>query len=86
MILSIIVTVYNKELYLRRALESILAQENVDESDYEVLVVNDGSCDGSLAIIEEYAARDTRIRVLTQQNQGLSHREQRGERGKELCA
>ena len=72
MILSIIVTVYNKELYLRRALESILAQENVDESDYEVLVVNDGSCDGSLAIIEEYAARDTRIRVLTQQNQGLS--------------
>ena len=70
--LSIILTVYNKESYLRRALESILSQKNVAKGDYEVLVVNDGSTDGSPAIIEEYAKRDARIRVLTQQNQGLS--------------
>lgn len=70
--LTIIVTVYNKEKYLRRALESVLLQEHVSEGDYEVMVVNDGSDDGSPAIIEEYAERDSRIRVLTQQNQGLS--------------
>lgn len=70
--LTIILTVYNKEPYLRRALDSLLNQRDIQNDDYEILAVNDGSNDGSLAILEEYAWRDKRIRVLTQQNQGLS--------------
>lgn len=70
--LTIVLTVYNKEAYLRRAFDSLLSQEGVQEDDYEVLVVNDGSTDGSAAIVEEYAREDKRVRVLTQQNQGLS--------------
>ena len=70
--LSIILTVYNKEPYLRRALDALLNQHDIHDNDYEVLAVNDGSKDGSATILEEYARRDARIRVLTQQNQGLS--------------
>lgn len=70
--LTIVLTVYNKEPYLRRALDALLAQEDVRESEYEVLAVNDGSTDGSAAVLEEYAKKDARIRILTQSNQGLS--------------
>ena len=70
--LSIVLTVYNKEAYLRRALDALLDQEGVNGDDYEILVVNDGSTDGSSLIIDEYAKRDERVRVLTQENQGLS--------------
>jgi len=49
-----------------------LNQSDAKEGDYELLVVNDGSTDGSAAIIDEYAQLDSRIRVLTQNNQGLS--------------
>ena len=70
--LSIVLTVYNKEPFLRRALDALLNQEGTYEGDYEVLAVNDGSTDGSSAILEEYAQRDGRVRILTQQNQGLS--------------
>lgn len=70
--LSIILTVYNKEPYLRRSLDSLLAQEGTEDNDYEVLAVNDGSTDGSAEILKEYAAKDCRVRILTQQNQGLS--------------
>ena len=70
--LSIILTVYNKETFLRRALDALLNQEGTNEDDYEVFAVNDGSTDGSAAILEEYAQSDNRVRILTQQNQGLS--------------
>lgn len=70
--LTIILTVYNKEQYLERALSSLLNQQNVKEDDYEVLAVNDGSTDNSLAILEEYAHKHNRLRILTQHNQGLS--------------
>lgn len=70
--LTIVLTVYNKEQYLRRALDSILAQTGVHTDDFEVLAVNDGSTDGSLTILEEYAKADKRVRILTQRNQGLS--------------
>lgn len=70
--LSIILTVYNKELYLRRALDALLGQEGVSSESYEVLAVNDGSTDGSAAILDEYASHDSRLRVITQANQGLS--------------
>ena len=70
--LTIILTVYNKEPYLRRALDSLLNQQDVNDDDYEIFAVNDGSTDGSVAILEEYEQRDSRVRILTQQNQGLS--------------
>lgn len=70
--LTIILTVYNKELYLRRSFEALLLQDGALENDYEILVVNDGSTDNSDLIIDEFARKDSRIRVLTQDNQGLS--------------
>lgn len=70
--LTIVITVYNKEPFLRRALEVLLNQKDTFEGEYEVLAVNDGSTDGSIAILEEYAQRDNRMQILVQQNQGLS--------------
>ena len=70
--LTIVLTVYNKQLYLNNAFQALLNQMNTSDGDYEVLVVNDGSTDNSPAIIEQYARRDSRVRVLTQKNMGLS--------------
>lgn len=69
--LSIIVPVYKVEKYLRRCLDSLLCQ-GFQENEYEIICVDDGSPDGSLAICEEYAARYSQIRVLSQSNQGVS--------------
>ena len=67
-ILSIIIPVYNVENYIRECLDSLLQQ---DLTAYEVLCVNDGSTDGSLAILQEYqAAHPDIFRVFTQTNQG----------------
>ena len=68
-LVSIIVPVYKVEPFLRRCLDSAVGQsyENV-----EVIVVDDGSPDGCPAICDEYAARDPRVRVIHQANQGLS--------------
>ena len=68
-LISVIVPVYNVEKYLRRCLKSICDQTY---SNLEILCVNDGSTDGSAAILEEYAAKDARIQVFTQTNSGLS--------------
>lgn len=67
--LSVIIPVYNVEAYLRRCLDSIIRQTFVS---YEVIIVNDGSTDGSESIINEYRDKDKRIRILTQENRGLS--------------
>ena len=68
-LISVIVPVYNVEKYLRKCLDSICGQTY---RNLEILCVNDGSTDGSAAILEEYAARDARIKVFTQPNRGLS--------------
>lgn len=67
--LSIILTVYNKEPYLRRALDALVLQKGDNVNEYEILAVDDGSTDGSAIILEEYK---NNIRVLSQNNQGLS--------------
>ena len=59
---SVVTPFYNTERYLAQAIESVLAQTF---SDFEYLLVNNRSTDGSLAIAEEYARKDPRIRVLT---------------------
>lgn len=67
---SIIVPVYNAEIYLRKCLDSILGQTL---ADIEIIVVNDESPDNSLEIIRQYEARDKRIRVVNRkQNGGLA--------------
>ena len=66
---SIVIPVYNVAPYLRECLDSVLAQTF---SDWEAICVDDGSTDGSGAILDEYAARDSRFRVVHQPNAGVS--------------
>ena len=73
--LSIIIPVYNNESYLRPTLQSVLAQTY---PDFEVLVVDDGSTDGSLAICREFAQKDDRLRVIQKENGGVSSARNRG--------
>ncbi len=68
-LISIIVPIYNGEKYLRRCIDSVLAQSWVD---FELILINDGSCDKSLSVCEEYAVRDNRIKVIDQLNAGVS--------------
>jgi hypothetical protein len=67
--ISVIVPVYNVEPFLATTLESVISQTL---TDLEVIVVDDGSTDGSRAIAEAFAARDPRITLIHQANQGLS--------------
>ena len=67
--ISVIVPVYNVEKYLRKSLDSILAQTY---TDLEVLLVDDGSTDNCLSICQEYAKKDSRIKVIHRENGGLS--------------
>lgn len=69
MLISVIIPVYNVELYLAECLDSVLTQTY---PYYEVICVNDGSTDGSQAILENYAAKYDKIQVINQDNKGLS--------------
>ena len=66
---SVIVPVYNTERYLRQCIDSILQQSY---SDFEILLVDDGSTDDSGKILDEYARKDNRIRVFHQSNRGVT--------------
>ena len=81
--ISFIVPVYNGERYLRACLDSILGQS---VQNIEVVAVNNGSIDNSQAVLTDYAAKDTRVRVLNTPNAGgvsaarnLGFREARGD-------
>lgn len=69
MLFSIIIPVYNVEPYLRDCLDSVLHQTF---ADWEAVCVNDGSTDHSGEILEDYAANDSRFKVLAKPNGGLS--------------
>ena len=69
--LSIIIPVFNVERYVEKCLRSCLAQD-IPYSDYEIIVVNDGSIDGSLTVVERIAKSATNITVISQENRGLS--------------
>jgi len=73
-LLSIIIPVYNVEPYIRRCLDSIFTQSEAspERNEVEVVVVNDGTPDGSMGIVEEFDRRYTNIIVVNQANQGLS--------------
>lgn len=67
--ISVIIPVYNAGPYLRRCLDSVLRSSY---QEFELILVNDGSTDDSPAICAEYAARDSRIVLLSQENRGVS--------------
>jgi len=71
MFLSIIVPVFNVNAYLERCVASLLRQD-LDRSDYEIILVDDGSTDGSGTLCDELAAREANIRVIHKENGGLS--------------
>ena len=66
--ISVLMPVYNAERYLRKAVDSILAQTH---RDFELIAVDDGSSDRSKEILDSYAARDPRVRVISRPNTGI---------------
>lgn len=83
--ISVIIPVYNTAEYLSACLDSALSQ-SLRETEF--LCINDGSTDNSPEILKKYAQKDSRVRVLTQTNEGLSAARNLGiaeARGKYLC-
>ena len=66
--ISVVMSVYNSENYLEEAILSIL---NQTYKNFEFIIINDGSTDRSLDIIEKYAKKDNRIKVISRENRGL---------------
>ena len=85
-VFSIILPVYNVEMYLGKCLKSILRQSF---KDFELICINDASTDKSIDILETYAQKDNRIKIITQpQNRGLGAARNTGlevATGKYLC-
>ena len=85
MTISVVIPVYNTERFIRFALDSVVHQTY---SDWECICVDDGSTDGSAAILDEYAANDRRFRVVHQANgdsrrsRASSHRAGAGRRAR----
>ena len=69
--LSIVSTLFNSATYLPKCLDSLLCQD-IPKSDYEIILVVDGSPDNSEAIAQSYAAKNENIRVIIQENKGLA--------------
>lgn len=74
-LVSVVIPVYNTEKYLTRCLDSVLAQTY---KNLEIIIVNDGSPDGSPALCDAYAQKDARIKVIHQENRGLAGAVKRG--------
>ena len=70
-ILSIIIPLYNCEKYIKQCLDTIFRQE-MNESDFEVIVIDDGSKDSGYSLASEYAKRHQNILVMKQENQGVA--------------
>lgn len=84
-LVSLIVPVYNAEKFLDKC---ILSMINQTYKNIEVILVNDGSCDGSLNICNKYAGRDSRINVINKDNSGVSGARNKGMKfanGKWIC-
>jgi glycosyltransferase involved in cell wall biosynthesis len=67
-LVSVAMPVYNGERYLAEAIDSVLAQTM---ADFELIVIDDGSTDGSLRILRDYERRDARIRLIARENRNL---------------
>lgn len=69
MLVSVIVPVYNVEAYIGKCIDSILSQTF---TDFELLLIDDGSSDNSLKICRQYESKDPRVRIFFQKNSGPS--------------
>lgn len=67
---SLIIPIYNVEKYLRQCLDSVV---NQTLKEIEIICVNDGSKDNSLAIMQEYAEKDNRVKIIDKENSGYGH-------------
>jgi len=72
---SVVVPVHNKESFIKKTLESVISQTY---TDFELILVNDGSTDKSGLICDEFALKDSRIKVIHQQNGGVSNARNNG--------
>ena len=79
-LLSFIIPAYNAEPYLKECLDSI-SRLNMRGRGYEVIVVNDGSTDGTAALLEAYGREHVEVTVISQENRGLSAARNAGMRG-----
>ena len=68
-LVSVVMPAYNAELYIKEAIESVKAQTY---SNWEIIVINDGSTDKTLEIVNEMAIKDPRIKVYSQSNKGMA--------------
>lgn len=75
--LSIVLPIYNTESYLVRCLDSVFNQD-LSEDDYELIAINDGSTDNSLAILKEYESKHKNLVLIDQKNAGDSEARNRG--------
>jgi glycosyltransferase involved in cell wall biosynthesis len=75
--LSIVIPIYNVEKYLAKCIESVLNQD-IPTDEYEIILINDGSTDSSLQIAEKFVQMHPYIRLISQENQGLSAARNRG--------
>ena len=73
--ISIIMPIYNAEIYLEESVNSIL---NQNFEDFELICIDDGSTDNSLAILNEISKKDSRLRVISQKNLGAGAARNKG--------
>lgn len=73
--ISVVIPVYNVEKYLKQCIDSVV---NQTFKDIEIICIDDGSSDSSLDILNEYAKKDDRFKILTQENKGPSYTRNRG--------
>jgi glycosyltransferase involved in cell wall biosynthesis len=69
MLVSILIPVYNAELYLGECLDSVLAQTH---HELQIIAINDGSTDSSASILNDYASRDSRLQIVHRENRGVA--------------
>lgn len=82
---SVIVPIYNAEKYISRAIESVL---NQTFTKFELILIDDGSSDNSLSVCKNYEQRDSRVRVISKENGGISEARNLGineAKGKYVC-
>jgi glycosyltransferase involved in cell wall biosynthesis len=75
--LSVIIPVYNAGKFLSTCLDSLLSQD-IEISDYEILIINDGSKDNSLFIARTYSDKYKHIKVYSQENNGVGSASNKG--------
>lgn len=85
--LSVISTFYNSAKYIAKCLDSLVEQD-IPENDYEIILVDDGSPDNTIEIAQQYAAQHKNIRIIRQENKGVSEARNvgiRAAKGKYMC-